>query len=82
MEPASVNARWRSVVDYLKSVLKELLPAWLVRKPVDVDVRLVEQPPIRELVGAAPLRRYRGPLKPEANDNRLRAALPPGRLPR
>jgi hypothetical protein len=49
MEPASVNARSRSMVDYLKSVLKELPPAWLVRKSVNVNVRLVEQPPSASL---------------------------------
>jgi hypothetical protein len=48
-------------MDYLRLVLRELLPAWLVRKTADVDVRPVEQqPPIRDLVGAAPPRRYRG----------------------
>lgn len=53
-------------MDYLKSVLRELLPAWLVRKTADVDVRPVEQqPPIRDLVGAAPPRRYRGPVPQE-----------------
>jgi hypothetical protein len=58
-------------MDYLKSVLRELLPAWLMRRSIDVDVRPVEQqPPIRELVGAAPPRRYRGPVRPESNDNR------------
>ena len=43
-------------VHYLKSVFRELLPAWLARKSIDVDVRLVEEPPIPELVGAAPPR--------------------------
>ncbi|ESW66511.1 hypothetical protein X773_31120 [Mesorhizobium sp. LSJC285A00] len=31
------------MVDYLKSVLKELCPAWLMRKAGVVDVRPVEQ---------------------------------------
>ena len=73
------------MVDYLKSVLKEILPAWIMRKAVDVvDVRPVEQPSIRirDLVGAAPSRRYRGSVRSEVNDNRVHAALPPGRLPR
>jgi len=34
-----VNARWRCMVHYLKSVSRELLPAWLARKSIDVDVR-------------------------------------------
>ena len=57
------------MVDYLKSVLKELLPAWLTRKSVDVGVRQVEQPPLRDLIGAAPPVRYRGPMR--STDNRL-----------
>lgn len=62
--------RWLRVVGYLKSVLRELLPARLMRKSVEVDVRQVEQPPIRDLVGAAPRRRYRGPVRGGSNDNR------------
>ncbi|MER8433657.1 hypothetical protein [Mesorhizobium caraganae] len=40
------------MVDYLKSAIRELMPAWLMRKSVDVDVRKVEQPPLRDLIGA------------------------------
>jgi hypothetical protein len=58
-----VNARWRCMVHYLKSVSRELLPAWLARKS---DVRL---PPIRELVGAAPPGRYRGTLRHKSKHN-------------
>lgn len=55
----------------LKLVLEEMLLAWLKRKPVHIDVRPTKQPPpIRDLVGAAPRRRYRGPTVSAANDNR------------
>lgn len=49
-------------MNYVKSVLREFLPAWLVPKAPHVDARPSEQqPPVRELIGAAPPRRYRGP---------------------
>lgn len=48
MEPAEGNMRCPCMVDYLKSVLQELLPAWLSRKAAHVDVRPAEQqPPMR-----------------------------------
>ncbi|ESX98732.1 hypothetical protein X755_15575 [Mesorhizobium sp. LNJC405B00] len=60
------------MVDYLKIVLKELCPAWLMRKAVDADVRPVEQqPPISDLIGAAPPMRYGGPVRSEPPDHRL-----------
>jgi hypothetical protein len=59
------NMRLPSMVDFLKSFIQELLPAWLSRKAVNVDVRTVEQPPFRDLIGAAPPVRYRGPVRPE-----------------
>lgn len=61
------------MVDYLKSVIRELMPAWLMRKSVDVDVRKVEQPPLRDLIGAAPPVQYRGPVRSESEN---RQALP------
>jgi len=67
------------MVDYIKSVLKELLPAWLVRKSSRIDVRKGEQPPMADLVGAAPRRRYRGPARAEDKDKRLQASSAPGR---
>lgn len=60
------------MVDYLKSVLQELLPAWLSQKAVEVDARPAEQqPPMRDLIGPAPLVRYRGPVRSEPPDYRL-----------
>lgn len=75
-EPAGGNARCLCMVDYLKSVLKELCPAWLMRKAGVVDVRPVEQQPaISDLIGAAPPTRYRGPVRSEPPDHRLNESI-------
>jgi hypothetical protein len=72
MEPGEGRMRWLPMVDYLKAVFQELLPAWLSRKAVDVDVRPADQqPPMRDLIGPAPPVRYRGPVRSDLPDYRL-----------